>query len=77
VAGAVLGALEDTLVEYISQDGYSIKLGKFARISIRHRLGSYRRIPLTGEMKMTSTHRKVKFVAIGRLRQLEKLNGAG
>ena len=76
VAGAVVSALEETLIENLGQDGYSIKLGKFGKFSIRHRPGTYRRIPLTGETRMTSTKRKVKFVAIGRLRQLERVHGA-
>ena len=76
VAGAVVGALEETLIENLGQNGYSIKLSKFGKFSIRHRPGTYRKIPLTGETKMTSTKRKVKFVAIGRLRQLEKVNRA-
>ena len=76
VAGAVVGALEETLIENLGQNGYSIKLGKFGKFSIRHRPGTYRKIPLTGESKMTSPKRKVKFVAIGRLRQLERVHGA-
>jgi nucleoid DNA-binding protein len=74
VAGAVVGALEETLTENIGQNGFSIKLGKFGKFSIRHQPGTYRRIPLTGETRMTSTKRKVRFVAIGRLRWLERVD---
>ena len=76
VAGAVFGALEETLITHLGQDGFSIKLASFGKFLIRHRLGSYRKIPLTGETMMTSTKRKVKFVAIGRLRQLERVDAA-
>jgi nucleoid DNA-binding protein len=71
---AVVDALEETLTENLGQNGFSIKLGKFGKFSIRHRPGTHRRIPLTGETSMTSTKRKVKFVAIGRLRQLERVH---
>ncbi|MGD0226396.1 MAG: HU family DNA-binding protein [Terriglobia bacterium] len=76
VAGAVVGALEDTLIANIGRNGFSLKLGSFGKLSIRHRLGTYRKIPLTGETRMTSTKRKVKFVAIGRLRQLERIESS-
>jgi nucleoid DNA-binding protein len=76
VAGTVVGAFEETLIEHIDQNGFTIKLGNFGKFSIRHRLGTYRIIPLTGETKMTSTKRKVKFIAIGRLRRLEKVGSA-
>ena len=76
VAGAVVRALEEKLADNIGRDGFYIKLGSLRKFSIRHRLGTYRRIPLTGETKMTSTKRKVRFVAIGRLRQLERVEDA-
>ena len=76
IASAVVRALEETLIDNIGHDGYSMKLGKFGKFSIRHRPGTYRRISLTGETKMTSTKRKVKFVAIGQLRRLEKVRSA-
>ena len=73
VAGAVVGALEETLVDNIGRGRLLYQAGELREISISHRLGTYRRIPLTGETKMTSTKRKVRFVALGRLRRLEKL----
>ena len=76
VLGAAIRALEETLAENIASDGYYIKVGSFGKFSIRHRLGTVRKIPLTGETKMTRTKRKVRFVALGRLRQLEKV-GSG
>jgi len=71
IVDVVVWALEQTLTEHLGDDGFYIKLGSFGKFSIRHRPGTYRRIPLTGETKMTKTKRKVKFVALGRLRQLE------
>jgi len=37
--------------------------------------GTYRKIPLTGKTRMTSAKREVKFVAIGRLRRLQRVHG--
>ena len=75
VTGAVVDGLEQTLIDNLEQDGFSIKLGSFGKFSIRHRPGSYHRIPLGDEMRMSDTLRKVKFVALGRLRQREKVGG--
>jgi len=69
--GIVIAALEETLTENLDRDGFSIKLGSFGKFSIRHKRGVFRKIPFTGELKMTNPKRKVKFVALGRLRQLE------
>jgi len=76
VVTGVVWPLEETLIENLGQDGFSIKLGSFGKFSIRHRLGTYRKIPITGEWKTTDTKRKEKFVAIGRLRQLERVRSA-
>jgi nucleoid DNA-binding protein len=60
VAGAVVGALEETLIDNLGQNGYSIKLGKFGKFSLRHRPGTYRIIPLTGETNRSSSQNEVK-----------------
>ena len=68
-----LGCLEATLLENIESDGFAIKLNKFGKLTVRHRAASLRKIPLTGEIKMTSRKRKVKFVTLGKLREQEKV----
>lgn len=77
VVDVVVWALEQTLTEHLNDNGFYIKMGSLGKFSIRHRPGTYRKIPLTGETKMTKTKRKVKFVALGRLRQLEKVGSSG
>ncbi len=77
VVDVVVSALGQTLTEHLNEDGFYIKMGSLGKFTIRHRPGTYRKIPLTGEMKMTKTKRKVKFVALGRLRQLEKVGSSG
>jgi nucleoid DNA-binding protein len=68
---AVIRALEQTLIDRIGSDGFSLKLGSFGKFKIHHRPSIYRKIPFTGEMKMINPKRKVKFVALGSLRALE------
>lgn len=74
VLAAVIAALEDTLVENIEADGYQLKLGSFGKLVVQHKPGILRKIPFTGETKVTSRRRKVKFIGLGKLRQLEKVN---
>lgn len=71
VVKAVVAALEETLAENLGNSGFSVKLGSLGKFAIHHRPGAYRKISFTGERKMTRPKRKVKFIALGRLRQLE------
>ena len=73
VVGMWVSCLEKTLLDNLDTDGFSIKLFKFGKLTIRHRAASLRKIPLTGEIKMTSRKRKVKFVTLGKLRENEKV----
>jgi nucleoid DNA-binding protein len=72
VIRAVISALEQTLIDHLSTDGFSIKLESFGKFKIRHKASIYRKIPFTGETKLIEPKRKVKFVALGKLRALEK-----
>jgi nucleoid DNA-binding protein len=72
----VIVCLEQTLLDNLETDGFVIKLNKFGKLTIRHRAASLRKIPLTGEIKMTSRKRKVKFVTLGKLREQEKAPAA-
>jgi nucleoid DNA-binding protein len=77
VIEAVVTAIERTLIENLNQNGFSLKLGGFGKFSVHHRPGTFRKIPFTGETKMTKAKRKVKFVALGRLRRLEDVADFG
>ncbi len=72
VIDAVVFCLESTLLNNLNADGFTIKLGGFGKFSVRHRPGTLRKIPFTGEIKQTKARRKIKFVALGVLRQREK-----
>ena len=71
VIDAVISALEATLLGNLATDRFSLKLNSFGKFTVRHKPGIYRKIPFTGETKMTSAKRKVKFVTLGELRKNE------
>ena len=70
----VITCIEETLAANLDSDGFSMKLKSFGKFSVKHKPGVLRKIPFTGETKQTEGKRKVKFVALGKLRQLEKKN---
>ena len=63
--------LEDTLVEHLAEDGYCIKLNGFGKLVVHHRPSIRRKIGFSGESREIPPKRKVKFVGLGKLRQLE------
>jgi nucleoid DNA-binding protein len=65
--------IEDTLIEHLDEDGYSIKLGSFGRFIVHHRRAIRRKIGFTGEVCDLPPRRKVKFIGLGRLRKLERV----
>ena len=71
VISTVITALEETLLNNLVTDKFSLKLNSFGKFTIRHKPGIFRKIPFTGETKMTNAKRKVKFVALGELRRSE------
>lgn len=71
VIDTVIRSLEETLLNNLGTDKFSLKLNSFGKFTVRHKPGIYRKIPFTGETKMTSAKRKVKFVTLGGLRQAE------
>jgi nucleoid DNA-binding protein len=75
IVNAVVACLERTLLNHLATDGFTIKLNSFGKFSVRHKPGTLRKIPFTGETKQTKTLRKVKFVSLGTLRQREPRNG--
>jgi nucleoid DNA-binding protein len=74
IVDTVIAALEATLLNNLTQDKFSLKLNSFGKFTVRHKPGIYRKIPFTGETKMTSAKRKVKFVTLGDLRKNEAVS---
>src|ERR1035437_10623533 len=71
LANVLISCLEDTLVEHLAEDGYSIKLGGFGRFVVHHRPAIRRKIGFSGEIRDVPVKRKVKFTGLGKLRQME------
>jgi nucleoid DNA-binding protein len=74
VMGTVVAALEDTLLNNLGTDGFTLKLGSFGKFSVRHKPGILRRIPFTGETILTKHRRKVTFISLGNLRRQERID---
>ena len=73
VIQAVFTALEETLIDRLDCNGFYLKLGSFGKFKVHHRPSILRKIPFTGETKLINPKRKIKFVALGRLRALEEV----
>jgi len=71
IVNTVVSCIEHTLVNNLGTNGFTMKLNSFGKFSVRHRPGVLRRIPFTGETKLTKTRRKIRFISLGTLRQLE------
>ena len=74
VVDAVIGSLEATLLNNLGVDGFTLKLGSFGKVSVRHKAGILRKIPFTGATILTKDRRTVRFVSLGNLRQQERVD---
>jgi nucleoid DNA-binding protein len=73
IVDVVIASVEETLLNNLAVDGFTLKLGSFGKFSVRHKSGIRRRIPFTGETILTKDKRKIRFVSLGELRQCEKV----
>ena len=69
--GAVISALEQTLLNNLGIDGFSLKLGGFGKFKVRHIKPITRRVGFSGETVITKPKRKIMFVPLGMLRASE------
>lgn len=67
----LVSCLEDTLVQHLTEDGYCFKLNGFGKFIVRHSLLRRRKIGFSGETREIPPKRKVEFLILGKLRQLE------
>jgi nucleoid DNA-binding protein len=74
IVEAVVAALEETLLNNLPVDGFTLKLGSFGKFSVRHKRGTLRKIGFSGETIQTKDRRKVRFVSLGELRHCEKVS---
>ena len=61
----------DTLIEHLAEDGYCFKLNGLGKFIVRHGPARRRKIGFSGETREIPPKRKVKFLTLGKLRQLE------
>jgi nucleoid DNA-binding protein len=66
----IVSCLENTLVDHLAKDGYSIKLGGFGKFMLHHRPSKRRKIGFSVETREIPLKCKVKFVGLGKLRKL-------
>jgi nucleoid DNA-binding protein len=71
LVGVVISCLEEELLDHLGDDKFSMKLNSFGKFSVHHRPAIWRKVGFTGETIRTKPQRKVRFVSLGRLRQLE------
>jgi nucleoid DNA-binding protein len=72
VVNVVTDSIVAVLTASIEVDGFTLKLPSFGKFEVRHKQGKMRKIPLTGKTQMTADKRKVKFIPLARLRELER-----
>jgi hypothetical protein len=70
----VIASLEITLLDHLGADGFTLKPGSFGKFPVRFKPGIRRKIGCSGETIQAEVIRKVTFVTLGRLRQLERVN---
>ena len=73
IVDVVIASLEQTLLNNLSVDGFTLKLNSFGKFSVRHKPGILRKIPFTGQTILTKDRRKIRFVSLGPLRQCESV----
>ena len=66
-----VSCLEDTLVDHLADDGYCLKLNAVGKLVVRHSPSIRKRVGFSGETCQIPPKSKVRFLALGKLRQLE------
>lgn len=74
IVNTVISCIEHTLLNNLGTNAFTMKLNSFGKFSVRHRPGILRKIPFTGETRLTKTKRKIRFISLGMLRRLEPLD---
>jgi nucleoid DNA-binding protein len=74
IVNTVISSIEHTLLNNLETNGFTMKLNSFGKFSVRHRPGILRKIPFTGETRLTKTKRKIRFISLGMLRQSEPVD---
>lgn len=57
IVNKVISCIEHTLLNNLGTNGFTMKMNSFGKFSVRHRPGMLRKIPFTGETRLTKTRR--------------------
>jgi nucleoid DNA-binding protein len=68
-----VSCLEDTLVQHLAEDGSYLKLNGFGKFIVHHKPSIRKRVGFSGETREIPPKRKIKFVSLGKLRELETI----
>jgi nucleoid DNA-binding protein len=68
-----VSCLEDTLVQHLAEDGSYLKLNGFGKFIVHHKPSIRKRVGFSGETREIPQKRKIKFVSLGKLRELETI----
>ena len=74
IVNTVISCIEHTLLNNLGTNGFTMKMNSFGKFSVRHGPGMLRKIPFTGETRLTKPKRKIRFISLGMLRQLEPVD---
>jgi len=72
IVNTVISCVEETLLDNLGADGFSLKLNSLGKFAVRHRPAIRRKIGFSGETRQIPPKRKIRFISLGRLRQLER-----
>jgi nucleoid DNA-binding protein len=71
-----VSCLEDTLVQHLAEDEFCLMLTGFGKFIVRHSPPRRRKIGFSGETREIPPKRRVKFLSLGKLRQLESVTSS-
>ena len=68
VLNAVIAGIEQTLLEHLAVDGFSVKLNSLGKFTVRHSPARSRKVPYIGKVVQVPAKRKVRFISLGTLK---------
>jgi nucleoid DNA-binding protein len=68
--------LEETLVQHLAEDGFYFKLNGLGKFTVSHRPSKSRKIGFSGETREIPPKCNVRFISLGKLRQLETVKAS-
>ena len=72
VINTVLIGIEETLLDNLEQDNFSLKLNNLGKLTVRHTPARSQKVGFSGEQVQVPAKRNIRFTSLGRLRQSAK-----